>query len=168
MDSLSFIHSVAVTASAEEEAYNKIYPAYIEANTFGYYIKQLWNFEFTVDLNANQIFPNEEIKQDIVSEYKPSRYNITNLNYELLGFKIIASNIQIQLHPQKIDITKTRIDIPLMLAKNVKVSNGLINLAFKQIDLGSIYAIYDRNSDKMTAHVPINIAYRNLQQQISR
>jgi hypothetical protein len=51
-----------------------------------------------------------------------------------------------------------------MLAKNVKVSNGVINLSFNEIDLGSIYAIYDRNSDKITVHVPISIAYKYLQQ----
>lgn len=51
-----------------------------------------------------------------------------------------------------------------MLAKNVKVSNGIINLDFNEIDLGSIYALYDRNTDKMIAHVPMDVAYRYLQQ----
>jgi hypothetical protein len=148
----------------EEEAYTKINPSYIAANTYGYLTKQLGNFEFTVDLDPNQIFPNEKTKQDIVSKYKSAEYNIANLSHELIGFKIIASDIKIHVNPTRIDQTQTRIDIPLMLAKNVKVSNGIINLDFNEIDLGSIYALYDRNTDKMTAHVPMDVAYRYLQQ----
>ena len=53
------------------------------------------NFEYTFDLEGSQIFPNNDIKQDIVSEYKSTNYNIDDLNYELLGFKIIASDIKL-------------------------------------------------------------------------
>jgi hypothetical protein len=163
---LYFVYAAAAAGeeTEEEQASSKIGPFDFAANTYRYFVKQLKNFEFTVDLDANQIFPSEEIKQDIVSKYKPAEYNITNLKYELLGFNIIASDIQIHIDPTKIDVTKTRIDIPVMLAENVKVSNGVINLSFNEIDLGSIYAIYDRNSDKITVRVPISIAYRYLQQ----
>ena len=169
VSSFSCIYSASslYAAGTEQEAYtkvNQINPSYIAANTYGYLIKQLGNLEFTVDLNANQIFPNEKIKQDMVSKYKSAEYNIPNLEYELIGFKIIASDIKIHVNPTRIDQTQTRIDIPLMLAKNVKVSNGIINLDFNEIDLGSIYALYDRNTDKMTAHVPMDVAYRYLQQ----
>jgi hypothetical protein len=117
------------------------------------------NFEYTFDLYGSQIFPNNDIKQDIVSEYKSSNYNIDDLKYELLGFKIIASDIRIHVDPNRIDDTKTRIDIPLLLAKDIKVSNGrLINLSFDAVDLGSVYCIYDKATDKMSAHVPIAIA----------
>ena len=161
----SSVYAAAGTEEEEEEeTYTKINPSYITANTYDYLIKQLGNFEFTVDLDANQIFPNEKIKQDTVRKYKSAEYNIANLTYELIGFKIIASDIKIHVNPTKIDQTQTRIDIPLMIAKNVKVSNGIINLDFNEIDLGSIYAIYDRNIDKITVHVPMNVAYRYLQQ----
>jgi hypothetical protein len=159
--------SSVYAAGTEQEAYtkvNQINPSYIAANTYGYLIKQLGNFEFTVDLDANQIFPNEKIKQDMVSKYKSAKYNIANLEYELIGFKIIASDIKIHANPTKIDQTQTRIDIPLMLAKNVKVSNGIIDLDFNEIDLGSIYAIYNKNIDKITVHVPMDVAYRYFQQ----
>ena len=154
----------AAGTEEEEEAYTKINPSYIAANTYGYLTKQLGNFEFTIDLDPNQIFPNEKIKQDIVSKYKSAEYNIANLKHELIGFKIIASDIKIHVNPTRIDETQTKIDIPLMLAKNVKVSNGIINLDFNEIDLGSIYALYNRNTDKMTVHVPMDVAYRYLQQ----
>jgi hypothetical protein len=117
------------------------------------------NFEYTFDLEGIQIFPNNNIKQDIVSEYKSSDYNINDLNYELLGFKIRALDIKIHVDPKKIDDTKTRIDIPLLLAKDINVSNGgLINLSYNEVDLGSVYGIYDKKTDKMTVHVPISIA----------
>ena len=117
------------------------------------------NFEYTFDLEGSQIFPNNNIKQDIVSEYKSSDYNIDDLNYELLGFKIRASDIKIHVDPKKIDDTKTRIDIPLLLAKDINVSNGgLINLSYNEVDLGSVYGIYDKTTDKITVHVPISIA----------
>jgi hypothetical protein len=169
VSSFSCLYSASsvYAAGTEQEAYtkvNQIDPSYIAANTYGYLIKQLGNFEFTVDLDANQIFPNEKIKQDMVSKYKSAKYNIANLEYELIGFKIIASDIKIHANPTKIDQTQTRIDIPLMLAKNVKVSNGIIDLDFNEIDLGSIYAIYNKNIDKITVHVPMDVAYRYLQQ----
>src|ERR671914_986016 len=117
------------------------------------------NFEYTFDIDGSQIFPNNDIKQEIVSEYKSSDYNIDDLNYELLGFKIIASDIEIFVDPKRIDDTKTRIDIPLLLAKDIKVSNGeLINLSYNEVDLGSVYCIYDKATDKMSVHVPIAIA----------
>jgi hypothetical protein len=123
------------------------------------------NFEYTFDLEGNQIFPTDNIKQDIVSEYKSSEYNIDDLDYELLGFKIRASDIKIQVDPKKIDDTETRIDIPLLLAKDIKVSNGgLINLSYDAVDLGSVYGIYNKATDKMTVHVPLDIASRYVKQ----
>jgi hypothetical protein len=117
------------------------------------------NFEYAFDLDGSQIFPNDDIKQDIISEYKSSNYNIDDLNYELLGFKIMASDIKILVDPKRIDDTKTRIDIPLLLAKDIKVSNGgLINLSYNEVELGSVYGIYDKATDKMSVHVPIAIA----------
>src|SRR5919198_6095300 len=122
------------------------------------------NFEYTFDLEGSQIFPNNNIKQNIVSKYKSSEYNIDNLNYKLLGFNITASNIKIHVVPKKIDDSKTRVDIPLMLAKDIKVSNSPINLSYKEVDLGSVYGIYDKTTDKMTVHVPVSVAAKYIQQ----
>ena len=114
--------------------------------------------EYTFELDGNQIFPNDSIKQDIVSRYKSSEYNINKLKYEIIGFTITASNVKIHVDPKKIDNIKTRVDIPVMTAKDVKVSNGVINLAYNEVDLGSVYGIYDSTKDKMIVHVPINVA----------
>lgn len=122
------------------------------------------NFEYTFDLEGRQIFPTNNIKQDIISEYKSSEYNIDDLNYELMGFKIIASDIKMRVDPEKIDDSKTRVDIPLILAEDVKVSNGPINLSYKEVNLGSVYGIYDKTTDKMTVHVPVSVAAKYIQQ----
>ncbi|HZA71090.1 MAG TPA: hypothetical protein VE548_15450 [Nitrososphaeraceae archaeon] len=64
-----------------------------------------------------------------------------------------------RVDPKRIDDTKTRIDIPLLLAKDTKISNGgLINLSYDAVDLGSVYCIYDKATDKMSVHVSIAIA----------
>jgi hypothetical protein len=47
-----------------------------------------------LDLEGSQIFPNNNIKQDIVSEYRSSDYNIDDLNYEIVGSKITALDIE--------------------------------------------------------------------------
>ena len=125
------------------------------AKQFDSFTKQ---FEYTVDLNGKQIFPNDIIKQDIVTNYKSSNYNISSLKYRLLGFDITASDIRIHVNPSKIDTVKTKINFPLVFARNVTVNNGLINLRYYEINLGSIYGIYDKTTDKMTMHIPIRFA----------
>ena len=129
------------------------------AKQFGSFTKQ---FEYTVDLDGKQIFPNDIIKQDIVTNYKPSDYNIGSLRYRLLGLDISAMDIKIHVNPSKIDTVKTKIDFPLLFARNVSVSNGLINLRYGEINLGSIYGIYDKTTDKITMHIPISTALQYL------
>jgi hypothetical protein len=151
-----------ITSSLDDNGGHDLY----QGSTF---IKELENlvknFEYTFDIEGKQIFPTNNIKQDIVSEYKSSEYTIDDLNYELLGFKIRASDIKIHVDPKKIDDTETRVDIPVLLAKDIKVSNGgLVNLSYDAVDLGSVYGIYNKATDKMTVHVPLGIAAKYVKQ----
>jgi hypothetical protein len=84
------------------------------------------------------------------------------LNYSLLGFNISASNIEVNASSEQVnaDSNRKRIDFPIMLAKNVTVSNKLIKQKFNDVDLSSIYAICDPITDKFTFHVPFDIAAR--------
>jgi hypothetical protein len=145
---------------------NPLVPIADNNNIFGNLAKQFSSFtkqfEYTVDLKGNQIFPNDTIKQDIVTNYKSSNYNISSLKYRLLGFDISASDIRIHVNPSKIDTIRTKIDFPLVFARDVSVTNGLINLKYGEINLGSIYGIYDKTTDKITMHIPINIALQYL------
>jgi hypothetical protein len=65
-------------------------------------------FEYTVDLSGKQIFPNDTLKQDIVTHYKASSYNISSLKYRILGFNISASDIKIDVKPSRIDETRDK------------------------------------------------------------
>jgi hypothetical protein len=135
-------------------------------NVFENFAKQLGNiskqFEYTVDISGKQIFPNETLKQDIVSNYKSSTYNISTLKYSLLGFDITASDIKIQVKPSRLDSMRTKVDLPIMLAREVSITNGLLNLKYNEVNLSAIYGIYDKASDKITIHIPFNIALRYL------
>jgi len=128
-------------------------------NIFGNLAKQ---FEYTVDLDGKQIFPNDTIKQDIVTKYKSADYNISRLNYKLLGFNITASDIKIHVSPSKIDQTRTRVDFPVIIARNVSATNGSINPKYGQVNLGSVYGIYNKSTDKLTLHIPSSVALQYL------
>ncbi|MDQ6866592.1 MAG: hypothetical protein M3044_22540 [Thermoproteota archaeon] len=118
--------------------------------------------EYTVSLDGKQIFPNSTLKANIVDKYQSSTYDIRDLKYNLLGYNVTALDIKIHVNPSRIDTTKTRVDIPLMLARNVTVRNGVINLNYNEVDLGSIYGIYDKTTDKIMVHIPLAVASKYL------
>ena len=92
--------------------------------------------EYTQDIDANQVFTNATVKNKILNNLEPTHYTIPALKHSLLGFDISANNIEAKTESKKIDENKTRIDFPVMKAKNVKVSNsGLINLSYENVDL---------------------------------
>jgi hypothetical protein len=113
---------------------------------------------YTISLEGDQIFPNSTLKQNIVDKYQPSTYHIKDLKYSILGFDVTAHNINIHVNPSRIDATKTMVDIPLMLARNATVTNGVLNMNYKEVNLGSIYGIYDKTTDKMTVHIPLAVS----------
>lgn len=59
------------------------------------------NFEYTIDINAKEVFPNSTVKENILNKYEPTEYLIPLLNYNLLGFNISATDIQIQTDLKK-------------------------------------------------------------------
>jgi hypothetical protein len=118
--------------------------------------------EYSVDLSGKQIFPNDTIKEDVVTHYRSSTFTINTLKYTLLGFDITASDIRIKVEPSRIDTTTTKVDLPIVVARDVSIAKGLIDLKYDQINLSSIYGIYDKTSDKMTIHIPLSVALRYL------
>lgn len=113
---------------------------------------------YTIGLKGDQIFPNSTLMQQIVDKYQPSTYHIKDLKYNILGFRVTAHDIDIHVNPSRIDATRTRVDIPLMLAGNVTITNGVLHLSYNEVNLGSIYGIYDKTTDKMTVHIPLAVA----------
>lgn len=124
-------------------------------------------FEHQVEIDANLIFPNESLKREIIANSASLEFTMPVLNYNLLGFNISASNIEVNASSKQViddssQSNKTRIDFPVMLAKNVNVSNEITNQNFNDVDLSSIYAIYDPKTDKFIFHIPFDIAARYL------
>jgi hypothetical protein len=123
------------------------------------------NLEYTIDINANQIFPNDTIKNIVLNKKQPVEYLIPVLEYNLLGFEIFATDIKVKTESKKIyenDKNKLRIEFPIMQAKNVNVNNQIFDLNYDNIDLSSTYTIYDSELDKFTIHIPVYVAARYL------
>lgn len=121
--------------------------------------------EYTIDVNADQIFPNDTIKNSVLNKNEPMEYLIPILEYKLLGFDIFATDIKVRTESSKIDEEskdKLRIEFPIMQAKNVNVNNEIFDLNYENIDLSSTYTIYDSELDKFTIHIPIYVAARYL------
>jgi hypothetical protein len=131
-------------------------------NTLNSITKGLFNlpkhFEYTIDLDTKEVFPNQTVEERILNKYEPTKYSIPILNYNLLGFNISATNIQIQTDSTKIQDNITMIEFPIMMADNVRVNSSLTDLSFDSVDLSSIYVIYDQRVDKFTVHIPIMTA----------
>ena len=54
------------------------------------------NLEYTIDINANQIFPNDTIKKSVLNKNQKVEYLIPVLEYNLLGFDIFATDIKVK------------------------------------------------------------------------
>jgi len=136
----------------------------VKPNTPTAFIKQT---EYILDVSGSQVFPNQTIKDRIINLYKSSDYEIPVLEYHLLGFDINAFDVKMHVEPKEVNSTVTRIDIPLLHAKNVSVAREYIssyNASYNKVDLGSIYADYDKMTDKMSIHIPVNVVSKYLLQ----
>jgi hypothetical protein len=120
-------------------------------------------FEYSFDVDGAQIFPNDTIKHIIVTEYKPSVYNIPNLQYSMMEHMINASNVEIHVSPTRIDGAHTRLDFQIY-ANNAEVTGQLLSKKYNDLEITSAYGIYDRVMDKVTIHIPYNVALQYLVQ----
>ena len=114
-------------------------------------------FDYTFEINGTEIFPNETIKHQITENYTESEYNTTALEYDIMGYHINASNARIHVDPSRIDDTKTRLDLQIY-AEQVKVT-GSADRYYDRVDLKSMYGIYDKGTDIVTMHVPLNVTF---------
>jgi hypothetical protein len=107
---LSFLSIAATNGFCSAAAYaqvdisisdkdNGIYTAIMSGSIIYFFKGNLLNLtaplEHSVEIDADQIFPNETLKHEMIS--KPGSYEFTmpTLNYDLLGFNISASDIKL-------------------------------------------------------------------------
>ena len=164
-----YIHSITAYAQDDVSVYynNSMYTPVIFENLFNTIKGNVLNFtnpfEHTVVIDASHIFPNETLKHKMIGKSGQSEFKIPILKYNLLGFNISATDIQVKANMKKIgQSNNTRIDFPVMQARDVNVRNGVLNQNFTNVDLSSIYAIYSPQTDKFTFHVPYSIAAKYL------
>jgi hypothetical protein len=120
-------------------------------------------FEYTFEIDGAQIFPNDTVKHSIVTEYNPSVYNISILQYEIMEHMINASDVQIYVNPTRIDDANTRLDFQIY-ANNAQVTGPSLNKSYNNLEITSAYGIYNRVTDKMTIHIPYSVALQQLVQ----
>jgi hypothetical protein len=118
-------------------------------------------FEYTFDIEGAQIFPNDTIKHSIVTEYKPSVYNIPSLQYKIMEH--IINDVQIHVDPTRIDDANTRLEFQIY-ANNAEVTGQLLSKSYNNLEITSAYGIYNGLTDKMTIHIPYSVAMQHLLQ----
>jgi hypothetical protein len=118
-------------------------------------------FEYTFDIDGAQIFPNDTVKHSIVTEYNPSVYNIPSLEYKIMEHIINASDVEIHVHPTRIDEANTRLEFQIY-ANNAEVTGQWLNKSYNDLEIRSAYGIYNRITDKMTIHIPYSAAMQSL------
>jgi hypothetical protein len=127
----------------------------------GYFVGTVFffldEFEYTFDIDGTQLIPNDTLKHTILTEYKHAIYNISRLQYKILDHTINASDVQIDVDPKRIDDMKTRFNIEIY-AHNAEVTGPWLTRTYDNLDLKSVYGIYNAATDKMGIHVPYSVA----------
>jgi len=116
-----------------------------------------------INLNGIERFENTELQQSILTEYEESVYDIPNLEYNIMGHTIEASDVEVAVDPTRIDSARTRLNIQVS-ADDVEVTGPLINRSFGDTEINSLSGIYDSNSDKLRINLPYRAALSLLQQ----
>jgi hypothetical protein len=115
------------------------------------------DFEYFFYIDAAHLIPNDTLKDTILTEHKPATYSISRLQYKIFEYTINASNVQIEVDPVQIDHNKTRFNIQIS-AGSAQVSGQWLNRTYENLDLKSVYGVYDRITDKMAIHIPYSVA----------
>jgi hypothetical protein len=124
----------------------------------------LLNFlDYTFYLNDSQIFANDTIKSQVLDNQSAAQYNIPKLEHEIFGSTVNATDVRVNVTPTIIDDDTTRLDLEIF-AQEVNVTNGR-NLHYENVQLQAVYGIYDKRTDLIEMHVPIDVALAYLGQQ---
>jgi hypothetical protein len=71
---------------------------------------------------------------------------------------INASDVQTHVQPAMLDDTKTRLDIQIYAA-TTDVTGQWMSKSYNNLEIRSLYGIYDRTTHKMVVHVPYSTIF---------
>ncbi|HJS82173.1 MAG TPA: hypothetical protein VJ742_04985, partial [Nitrososphaera sp.] len=57
--------------------------------------------DYTFSLNSSQIFPNATVKNSVLENQSKSQYNISSLEHELMGHRINATDVRVNVTPAR-------------------------------------------------------------------
>jgi hypothetical protein len=157
---ISFITIPLVTIQSEAQSSQSEQEKLLDNNIAFFFLDA---FEYTFDIDGAQIFPNDTVKHSIVTEYKPSVYNIPSLQYKIMEHTINASDVEIHVDPTRIDDANTRLEFQIY-ANNAEVTGQWLSKSYNNLEIKSAYGIYNGLTDKMTIHIPYSAAMQHLLQ----
>lgn len=143
----------AITISLLATSAYAVQPAY--AAGFGDLFTGL--FEYTMDVDADELFPSKQAREDLISNNETRQFHIEKLEHKVAGFNVSARDLAMQLSPSQLDPSITRIDIALQ-GKSVEIDGSLLSKKYDRLDIGGIYCIYNADTNKMTIHMPYALA----------
>lgn len=149
---LAFV--LALTAGAGQQALAESLSTAFSAN----FLDDL--FEYKADIDAKQLIPTQEVKDDIINRLQAHDYNIAYVEREFMGFNVSASDIRIHIAPSREDSdddAKTRLSVDVK-GRNVEINSKYFDRKYDMLDIDTVYGVYNAETDKVTIHVPYSTA----------
>jgi hypothetical protein len=112
-------------------------------------------FEYKFDVDTDELFPSKDVKQDVLAGHSRD-FAIGKVDRQVMGFSVKATDVRIHVLPTKID-SGTRLDVEIA-GKNVAIDSGYMHKKYGQLQVGSIYGVYNSKTDRVTVHVPFSTA----------
>lgn len=115
-------------------------------------------FEYRIELDASQVFPGKQVKDEIISGRQARNFTIDRLDHRVMGFQVSATDVRIKVSPSKLDADRTRMDLDVE-GRNVAIDSGYVHKKYGRVDVDSVYGIYSAKADKVTVHIPFETAF---------
>lgn len=87
-------------------------------------------------MNADELFPSEQIKDDLIAKSEPNQFAIAEVGREIAGL-VNAKDVIMKLSPSKVDQSNTRIDVDIQ--GNMVEIDGIFTKKYSNVDVDGIY-----------------------------
>lgn len=139
---------------------NSVQKAYAYSNSAGLVAASFVGglFEYKIELDASQVFPSKQVKDEIIAGRQARNFTIDRLDHRVMGFQVSATDVRIKVSPSKVDADRTRMDLDVE-GRNVAIDSGYVHKKYGRVDVDSVYGIYSSKADKVTVHIPFETAF---------